>query len=90
MGYIKLDNYIKDVIISCIDGTGYIEAGHLKYVLDLYLTAGPDNLIFKPCDIREGILILTFRQRGSEFIEHKSYDIESIIHDYLKETKNGI
>ena len=87
MGYINLDNYIKDVIVSCIDRTGYIEAGHLKYVLDLYLAAGLDNLIFKSCDIKEGILILTFKQRGSEFIEHKSYDIESIIHDYLKENK---
>ena len=86
-GYINLDNYIKDVIVSCIDRTGYIEAGHLKYILDLYLAAGPDNLRFEPCDIKEGLLMLTFKQRGSEFIEHKSYDIENIIHDYLKKDK---
>lgn len=82
--YINLDNYIKDVIVSCIDRTGYIEAGHLRYIVDLHLAADPDNLIFEPCDIREGILILTFRQKGSEFIEHKSYSIEAIIDDYLK------
>lgn len=87
MGYINLDNYIKDVIISCIDRTGYIEAGHLKYVLDLYLATGPDDLRFEPCDIREGILLITFRQRGSEYINHKSYNIENIIQDYLKEDK---
>lgn len=87
MGYINLDNYIKDIIVSCIDRTGYINVGHLKYMLDLYLEAVSDNLIFEPCTIREGMLILTFRQRGIDYIEHKSYDIENIIQDYLKEDK---
>ena len=65
MECINLDNHIKGIIVSCIDRTGYIEAGHLKYVLDLYLASDPYNLTFKPCDIREdGILILTFRQKG--------------------------
>lgn len=87
MRYIDLDNYMKDVIVSCIDRIGYINVGHLKYVLDLYLAAGPDNLRFEPCTIKEGILIITFRQRGIDHIEHKSYDIENIIDDYLKEDK---
>lgn len=87
MLYINLDNDIKDVIISCIDRTGYINVGHLKYMLDLYLEAVSDNLIFEPCTIREGILMLTFKQRGIDYIEHRSYDIENIIDDYLKEAK---
>lgn len=87
MRHIDLDNSIKDVIVSCIDRIGYIEVGHLKYIIDLYLEAVSDNLIFEPCSIREGILILTFRQRGIDHIEHISYDIETIIDDYLKEDK---
>lgn len=84
MRYIDLDNYMKDIIASCIDRTGYIEAGHLKYMIDLHLEAVSDNLIFEPCTIKEGILILTFRQRGIDHIEHISYDIENIIDDYLR------
>ena len=87
MRYIDLDNSIKDVIVSCIDRTGYINVGHLKYMIDSYLEAVSDNLIFEPCSIREGILILTFRQRGIDYIEHISYSIENIIDDYLRNTK---
>ena len=80
----SIDGYVKNLIISCIDRTGYIEAGHLKYFMDTKLSSNSDNLIFTPCDIRDGIMVLFFKQRGSDYLNLRTYNIEHIIQEYLQ------
>lgn len=84
-GYINLENYVKDIIISCIDHQGYIEGGHLRYTVDLHLAAGPSGAEFAPCEINEdGILKVSYKQEGSFSWEHKDFNIQEIIEEYLE------
>lgn len=83
-GYINLEDYVKEVIIGCIDHQGYIEAGHLRYTIDLYLAAGPSGAKFAPCEINEDdILKVSYKQEGSSSWEHKYFNIQEIIEEYL-------
>ena len=84
-GYINLENYVKDIIKGCINHQGYIEAGHLRYTIDLYLAAGPSGVEFAPCEINEeDILKVSYKQRRSSSWEHKDLNIQEIIEEYLE------
>ena len=84
IGYINLENYVKDIIKGCINHQGYIEAGHLRHTIDLYLAVGPSGVEFAPCKINEdGILKVSYKQEGSFSWEHKYFNIQEIIEEYL-------
>lgn len=84
IGYINLENYVKDIIKGCINHQGYIEGGHLRYAVDLYLAAGPSGVKFAPCEINEeDILKVSYKQEGSSSWEHKDFNIQEIIEEYL-------
>ena len=84
-GYINLENYVKDIIKGCINHQGYIEAGHLRYIVDLHLAAGPSGVEFAPCEINEdGILKVFYKQEGSFSWEYKDFNIQEIIEEYLE------
>ena len=82
--YINLEKYVKDVIIQCMDRNGYVECGHLRYIMDLHLAAGPDNLKFLPSKIEDGILTISFTEPWDDFVYHKTFHIENIIKEYLE------
>jgi len=61
---INLEQYIKDIIKSQINNVGLVEIGHLRFTIDSYLAAGPNNLEFCPCEISdEGELKILFKDR---------------------------
>ena len=78
--YLNLNNYVIDVIKSCIH-EGYVEAGHLKYVVDLHLAAGP-SLEFLPSEIKDDVLIIKYKRDG--IIHHRTYNITEIINEYME------
>ena len=84
--YINLENFVKNVIVQCIDRNGYIEAGHLRYMVDLHLASGPDNLKFLPSKIEDGILTISFTEPWDDFVYHKTFNIENIIKEYLEKS----
>ena len=89
-GYINIEDYVKEVIVGCIDHQGYIEGGHLRYTVDLYLAAGPSNAEFLPCEIEEGFLKIYYKENdvpeGVEVYGYKCkyFNIQEIIEEYLK------
>ena len=84
-GYLNLENYVKAVIIGCIDHQGYIEGGHLRHVVDLHLAAGPSGVEFAPCEINEeDVLKVSYKQRSSSLWEYKDFNIQEIIEEYLE------
>lgn len=61
---INLEQYVKDIIKSQINNVGLVELGRLRYTIDCYLAAGPDNLEFCPCEISDdGELKILFKDR---------------------------
>lgn len=85
IAYMNLENYVKNIIRDCITYEGYIEGGHLRYMIDLYLAAGPSGTEFAPCEINEeDILKVSYKQEGSFSWEHKYFNIQEIIEEYLE------
>lgn len=84
--YINLENFVKDVIVQCMDRNGYVGCGHLRYMVDLHLAAGPSNLKFLPSKIEDGILIISFTESNDDFVHHKTFDVENIIKEYLEKS----
>lgn len=83
-GYINLENYIKNIIVQCIGGDGYVECGHLRYMIDLHLAAGPDNVEFLPSEVKENFLIIRFREPTFNSLQEKSFNIEEIVEECLR------
>lgn len=82
---ISLENFLKDIICSNINNVGLVELGKLRYLIDLYLAAGPNNAKFEPCEItEEGILKIDYIKEGDRFHSHFDLHIPSVIREYLE------
>ena len=85
IAYMNLENYVKNIIRDCITHEGYIEGGRLRYMVDLHLAAGLLGTEFAPCEINEeDILKVSYKQEGSFSWEHKYFNIQEIIEEYLE------
>lgn len=89
LDYWNLENYIKQVIISCIDSQGYIEGGHLRCTVDSCLATEFSKMEFLPCEIENGILKVYYKEKDvPEGIQVYGYQckyfiIQRIIEEYL-------
>jgi hypothetical protein len=82
---INLESFLKDVIRSNINNVGLVELGKLRYLIDLYLAAGPNNAKFEPCEItEEGILKIDYIKEGDKYHSHFDLHIPSVIGEYLE------
>lgn len=83
---INLEQYIKDIIRSNINIVGLVELGKLRYLIDLYLAAGPNNAKFEPCEItEEGILKIDYIKEGDKYFSHFDLHIPSVIAEQERE-----
>ena len=81
---ILLEELVPNIVRDCINPQGYIEAGHLKHIMDIKLPCYFDNVDFSPCEIDESILTVTYRYRFGGYYFHRCFNLESIIKDYLE------
>jgi hypothetical protein len=82
---INLESFLKDVIRSNINMVGLVELGKLRYLIDLYLAAGPNNAKFEPCEItEEGVLKIDYIKEGDKYHSHFDLHIPSVIGEYLE------
>lgn len=82
---INLESFLKDVIRSNINMVGLVELGKLRYLIDLYLAAGPSNAKFEPCEItEEGVLKIDYIKEGDKYHSHFDLHIPSVIEEYLE------
>ena len=86
---INLEQYIKNIIKSQINNVGLVELGRLRYELDLYLAAGPDNLEFEPVEItEEGILETSYLPKNETYHRHLYINIKEVIREQERELEN--
>lgn len=83
---IILEECVLNIIKECITHEGYIEAGHLKYMIDTKLPIYFDNIEFFPCKIDECTLTVKYRFRFGEYYFHKCFNIEWMIEQILERT----
>lgn len=81
---ILLEELVPNIIRDCINPQGYIEAGHLKHIMDIKLPCYFDNVDFSPCEIDESILTINYRYRFGGYYFHRCFNLEFIIKDYLR------
>jgi len=77
---INLEQYVKNIIKYHINDFGLVELGRLRYELDLYLAAGPNNLEFCPCEISdEGELKILFKDKLKDCWHRLDITIPAVI-----------
>ena len=81
--YEDLEEVCKKIIKGCITNDGYIECGHLKYIIDLKLPS-LYNAEFLPCEFQEDYLVVKFKDWKVHYL---TFNIPEIIENYLKGNK---
>ena len=81
--YEDLEEVCKKIIKGCITNDGYIEGGHLKYIMDLQLPNLYDPK-FLPCELQEDYLVVKFKDWKVHYL---TFNIPEIIENYLKGNK---
>ena len=93
MGFptLNLKQYIKDIIKSQINNVGLVELGHLRFTIDSYLAAGPDNLKFCPCEISDvGELKILFKDKLEDRWHRLDVTIPAVIAEQERELNENI
>lgn len=86
---INLEQYIKNIIKSQINNVGLVELGRLRYTIDCYLAAGPDNLEFEPVKItEEGILEISYLPKNEIYHRHLYINIKEVIREQERELES--